>query len=86
MKVWGLWYGGVNYSIPTFADLEAFASMREATKAFSRRADGFDRKYPCVDKTTEMHLYFKNPREMRDPYPDRVLKLGPRCTVRCEKL
>lgn len=79
MKVYGLWYGGSSYSAPEVErDTEEFNSIQEAKDTFQRRYDNDDYATPCVSDESEMHLFFSDPREMDDPYPDRVLRFGPR--------
>ncbi len=84
MKVYGLWYGGSNYSVPDVErDTEEFDSIAEAKRTFSRRYDNYDiPATPCVGDDSEMHLFFSDPREESDPYPDKVLRFGPRGGVR----
>ena len=84
MKTWGLWYGGSSYSAPDVErDTEEFDSIRHAKDAFDSRYSG-DPYYPAVDDTSEMWLFFSDPREMSDVYPDRVLKFGPRGGIHTE--
>jgi hypothetical protein len=80
MKVYGLWCGGSSYSAPEVErDTEEFDSIQEAKGTFQRRYDNDDYPAtPCVSDESEMHLFFSDPREMDDPYPDRVLRFGPR--------
>jgi hypothetical protein len=80
MRVYAHWYGGSSYSAPTNEDTEEFSSIQSAKDAFWRRAD-FDPYYPCVEDSS-MLLYFSDPRETNDPYPDRELTLGPRGGIR----
>lgn len=86
MKVYGLWYGGSSYGSPSVKrDTEEFDSIKEAKDAFQRRYDNDDYPAtPCVSDSSEMHLFFSDPRDMSDPYPDRVLKFGPRGGVLLE--
>ena len=84
MKVYALWYGGSSYAAPSIPeDIEEFDSIREARDVFESRAD-FDPYFPCVDESSEMHLFFADPRESGEEYPDRVLFLGPRGGVRMD--
>ena len=86
MIVYALWYGGSSYAAPdqfVRRDVERFGSLREARKTFAARADR-DPHYPCVNTCTptdggpEMWIYFSDPFEIGDAYPDRVLAFGPR--------
>jgi len=102
MRVYGQWFGGSSYSVPQVdEEVEVFASMSEAYTRFSDRywfgysfdqpftfADGqtVSTRTPCVDLSAEMRLYFTDPREMRDPYPDRVVSFGPHGGVRVERV
>ena len=80
-RTWMLWFGGSSYAAPTTDDAEEFDTIKEAREAFEARAD-FDPYFPCVSEDTCAHLFFADPRETSDPYPDRVLTLGPRGGVR----
>ena len=86
MKVYGIFYGGCNYSQTiTNRSVEEFSSIKQARDIFESRAD-FDPYYPCVDEeSAEMQLFFSDPRNDEDDdslidpgYPDRVLSMGPR--------
>ena len=85
LKVYAVWYGGPSYSAPYVQDhTEEFDSIQEAKDTFWRRAD-FDPYYPCVEDS-EMQLFFYDPRDNTvDPYPDRILTMGPRGGVRMER-
>ena len=77
MKVWALWHGGSSYAVPSIPDdLEEFTSIGAARETFWSRAD-WDPQYPCVENSS-MVLYFHNPTEDQDPYPDREVTMGPR--------
>jgi len=79
MKVWTLWYGGASYSAPSVyreEDIEEFDSIKSAKWAFEARA-GYDPYYPCIDDSSEMHVFFKNPFNVKE-YPDGIIYLGPR--------
>ena len=90
MIVWTQWYGGSSYACPLHSEpthWERFKSMKQAKRVFASRSD-FDPHFPCVGNDAEMQLYFFGPSEdvepwkMRDPYPDRILTIGPRGGVR----
>ena len=84
MRVYALWYGGSNYAAPEIKDREEFRSLQAAKDALWRRAD-FDPFYPCVDdEACEMQVYRTDPAELADPYPDLIIKLGPRGGIRVE--
>lgn len=81
MKVYGLWYGGCNYSAPGLADLEVFKSIKAAKRAFINRADGWDdnTRFPCVDEeSAELHLFYNKPSELGDYVPDMIINFGSR--------
>lgn len=40
---------------------------------------------PTVDESATMWLYLYDPREVIDPYPDRIITIGPREGIRMEK-
>lgn len=84
-KYYGLFHGGHSYAHPELDQAEEFSSIAHARRTMAERASGRDRKFPTVDETAEMHLYAGNPAEMRDPYPDRVIKRGKRGSWRAER-
>jgi len=77
MKCWGLWYGGSSYSCPTFEDMEEFDSLKLARMVFEARYNGWDfdsrMKTPAVDKTSTMSIFFTNPKNLTDFYPDKII-------------
>ena len=70
MKVFAQFYGGHSYAFPYPHEFEIFKSIKEAKDVFKNRID-FNLKYPCIDETASMQIYFSQ----RD-YPDRILKIG----------
>lgn len=83
-KVWGLWWGGASYAAGYVADdTEEFRSIREALEETARRASGTDSHYPMV-RDSEMHVFLSDPRNSDDPYPDRIIRQGPRGGWRVE--
>lgn len=89
MQVWMLWHGGGSYAhgyIPE--DLEHFESFAEAKRSFDRRADSSATYYPCVEREPaedggqSAWIFFYDPSEVCDPYPDRILEYGPRGGLR----
>lgn len=86
MKVYALWYGGSSYAAPTLDDLEEFDSCKEARYRFQARYDNNsygEPDTPCVSDESEMHIFKSRPGS--DPYPDLILKFGPRGGVRTER-
>jgi hypothetical protein len=81
-RVWMFWHGGASYAPPGTDDAEEFDSIAEAVKSFDRRR--LDSYYPCVSDETpedggpEGHLFFQDPTEHADLYPDRIVRYGPR--------
>lgn len=75
--VYGLWFGGSSYSLPTVEDVDFFETVENAVDEFFARTKN-QRVYPCVDEDTcLMQLFIDNdPREARDPYPDFELKFN----------
>ncbi len=87
MKCWMLWHGGASYAPSELPDdLESFDSLRELRDSFDAR--GYDSYYPCVsDDTAEDggpsgYVYFRDPTDESDPYPDRIIEYGPRGGLR----
>ena len=84
MKVWGMWHGGSSYAVGSVdEDTEEFSSLQAAKDALYDREKRFDPYYPCVEDS-EMQVFFSDPRGNSDPYPDRILTIGPRGGVRAE--
>ena len=87
MTVWGLWDGGHSYRVSEFGDAEPFDSIQHAVRVFRARLDGCDYAYPAVDASSTMRLFLGgHPDTYRDPYPDRVLTVGPRGGVNIERV
>ena len=87
MKCWAMWFGGVNYAHPERS--ERFDSLGEAVAVFGARLDGHDPveglATPCVE-SPEMLVYFgQAPEGQVDPYPDRLVRLGPKGGVKVER-
>lgn len=88
--IYALWYGGASYSPGEISrDLEVFETIEDAAiEADNRRkcgdwyacdfryADGRveQSKCPAVGDDSEMQVWYIDPREDRDPYPDRLIK------------
>jgi hypothetical protein len=85
VKVYALWFGGSSYSAPEVArDTEEFRSIKQAKRIFDCREDNSDGYTPCVE-SSEMQLFFSDPRESSDPYPDRIIRRGKRGAVLVER-
>ena len=75
MKCWGMYWGGNNYASPYVRDdTEAFKSLKEAREVFLDRTF-YDLRYPCTGENATMIIWFRDPREERDPYADRVIEI-----------
>ena len=84
MKVWGMFHGGGNYAHPYVReDTEHFDSLAKAKEEFLYRCR-YDLRYPCTGNDATMTIWYRDPREERDPYPDRLLSFGPREGLRDE--
>ena len=100
MKVYGLWYGGPDYSSPELSDLEEFGSMLEAKYAFENRENNGDwdlcyfryvnkqpeSNYCPAVRESEMQIWFADPTDSDDPYPDRIISFGPNGGVRVNRV
>lgn len=95
--VFVLWHGGHSYSPPEMSDLERFDSISDAKSEFETRhvSGRFNRfayvhkpatrdNTPAVDETSEMHVFYADPTNSDDPYPDARIYIGPRGGVRSE--
>lgn len=93
IMLYALWHGGSSYSPSDMDSLETFPSLDAARDAFRERymsgdrwpqdftyADGRKASTctPAVDTSASMLLYGYDPRETLDPYPDRLMAMGPR--------
>lgn len=79
-KVWALFHGGHSYACPTAsnpADAEEFLSIGQAKRAMEARYYGWDKRFPCVDDSAEMHLFSAPPHTLRDPYPEKRIVVRP---------
>ena len=86
IKVWGLFHDPGNYAHPELSDAEPFTSISHARNEFHHRVNGGDSYYPAVSHQAELHLYLGgHPDEMQDPYPDRIIKKGPRGGTNVER-
>ena len=86
-QVWAMWHGGYSYAVPELSDAEPFDSLAHATRVFAARLANDDRFTPCVDRSSTMHVFTGgHPETYRDPYPDRVLSVGPRGGIRSERV
>ena len=89
MKIKALWYGGSSYSCPNpeldAKDIESYDSIKDALDMFWRRYNNMvSPATPCVDESTEMHLYLGN--EYTPNGPDRIISIGPRGGIRVERV
>lgn len=67
-EVYALWWRGSSYALPSFQDLESFASVNDAENEFRNRVH---HPYSAVDEdSTVMDIFLSDPREVSDPYPD----------------
>ena len=73
-QVWALWHGGSSYTVGNIlTDIETFASIEDARKELISRKHNRSGRFPCVELST-MHLYYADPRNTKDPYPDLVME------------
>ena len=86
-----LWHGGASYASGSIEDdTEEFATLTDARRAFELRASTWETYYPCVSTDTpedggpSAQVFFADPREFADPYPDRIMSFGARGGVRLE--
>ena len=82
--VWATWHGGHGYAVPSLESREVFPSTAAAVETFRNRLANVDGSTPCVDSSATMHLYHADPAgdDVTDPYPSRVVEIGPRGAVR----
>jgi len=72
------------YSAPWPDQYDEYSSIKDAKDAFWRICN-FDRRYPNVDpERAEFRVYFGPPAE-QDCEPDRIIRMGPRGGIRCER-
>lgn len=70
--VWATWWGGNSYVSPAVDEGEELL-YGDAVSVCLERFHNRDGSTPCVDESSEMHLYFSDPRESSDPYPDEII-------------
>ena len=73
MKVYALWHGGSSYSYGT--EYEIFSNVKEAKEELLRRHSNWYGSTPCCDQS-EMRLFYSNPCDCPDPYPDRIIYIA----------
>lgn len=71
--VWILWWGGGNYSVPSVEDAEE-VSYADVVSILLERYDNRDGSTPCVDESSEAQVFYSDPRELDDPYPDELVR------------
>lgn len=82
MAVYGMFYGGTNYSFGDITNLEEFSSIQDAKDTLQYRYRGNDSYFPVVTETACMYVYLAKPTELDNP--DRVYAIGPRGGIRRE--
>ena len=91
-RVWMLWHGGASYAAPdqfNRRDCDEFASLKEARDEFaSRPGDSYYpgcNAVPVDDGGPSGWIFYADPFQDGDLYPDRILSFGPRGGVRIER-
>lgn len=71
--IWAVWHGGANYSPSSVDEGEELLYGDVVSMALDRfhNRDGWST--PCVDESSEVHVYFADPRNSDDPYPDELV-------------
>ena len=81
MKVYGLWYGGNCYAVPSIYnrdDIEVFESIQLAKDTLVERRENWGHpKTPCVSSESEIQLFYNDPYGVQES-PDRIISFGPR--------
>lgn len=87
MKVWAQIKYGESYSWPDEASEFASIAAVKREMDIPGSETGHARSYfPCSrDEGMTAFVYFYDPKEARDPYPDRVLTIGPRGEIKVER-
>lgn len=78
MKRWAVFYGGGSYSAPSATEAEEFDSLKAVKNCYYWPLHDEDSYYPCVDESAEVYVWNRCPHEEADPYPDLIIKAGPR--------
>lgn len=78
--VWFLWFGGGGNYAPGYVetDVETTTSLDEVRRICRNRYNNVDGSTPCVGDDSQAWVWFSDPRDMADPYPDRIVTRGPR--------
>jgi len=71
-NVWVLWHGGANYAAPAVLDAEVWP-WADVVSNMLDRYHNWDGSTPCVDESSEAHVFYADPRDSSDPYPDEVV-------------
>lgn len=100
MTIYAMWHGGPSYAHGYIdSDVETFPTLAAARDALiSRERSGYwfqqdfafltrpaESKFtPCVESSS-MTIWLADPTRNPDPYPDRILSIGPRGGIRMER-
>ena len=72
-NVYVLWHGGHNYAVP-YADQAEVWPWADVVSNMLDRFHNWDGSTPCVDESSEAHVFYADPRDSADPYPDELVK------------
>lgn len=73
--VWILWHGGSSYAAGYVDDdTEGPMPTEDAQELMRARWANRDGSTPCVDESSEAHVFYRDPRGESDPYPDALLR------------
>ena len=72
-NVFILWHGGASYAPGYVADHTEVLPVADVVSIMLDRYFNRDGSTPCVDESSEAHVWFSDPRELADPYPDALV-------------
>lgn len=73
VTVFVLWYGGSSYATP-YADQAEQWQWADAVSECLDRFHNRDGSTPCVDESSEAQVFYADPRDSSDPYPDELVR------------
>ena len=76
----GYWWGGESYRFSTEPEhLEVFDTLDEAKRVLKSRYWDYGKTgTPAVTLSSEIWLFYEDPTDLDDKYPDLIVKFGPR--------
>ena len=72
-SVFVLWHGGSSYSCPSVEEAEVWQWADVVSECLDR-FHNWNGYTPAVDETSGAHVFYADPRDSSDPYPDETVE------------